>query len=69
MKLVCASNCDVRRCEIIGFRLVGAPITLKDDLSVDPDQVYRAVINIHRGLIPGAKILCGGCHQEAMIEE
>ncbi|MGW8221052.1 MAG: hypothetical protein ACWGP1_02785 [Syntrophobacteria bacterium] len=39
------------------------------DLTIDGDQIHSAVINIGKGLIPGAKILCGGCHQKAVIEE
>ena len=69
MKLICPNNCDAGRYENVGFRLVGVPITLKGDLSIDVDQVYSAVNNIHKKLIPGAKILCGGCHQQAIIEE
>ena len=69
MKLVCPNNCDAGRYENVGFRLVGVPIILKGDLSIDVDHVYVAVTNIHKGLIPGAKILCGGCHQRAIVEE
>jgi hypothetical protein len=69
MKLVCPNNCDAGRYEDVGFRLVDVPITLKGDLSIDVDHVYAAVTNIHKGLIPGAKILCGGCHQRAIVEE
>jgi hypothetical protein len=69
MKLLCPNNCDPGRYQNVGFRLVGVPITLKDDLTIDVDNVYSAVINIHKGLIPGAKIVCGGCHQQAIIEE
>ena len=69
MKLVCPNNCDVRRYENVGFRLVGVPITVMGDLTIDEDQIHSAVINVHKGLIPGAKILCGGCHQKAIIEE
>ena len=69
MKLVCPNNCDAGRYENVGFRLAGVPITVKCDLTVDVDQVYWAVINIQKGLIPGAKILCGGCHQQAIVEE
>jgi hypothetical protein len=69
MKLVCPNNCDAERCENVGFRLVGVPITVMDDLTIDVDHVYAAVTNIHKGLIPGAKILCGGCHQRAIVEE
>ena len=69
MKLVCPNNCDAGRNKNVGFRLVGVPITLKDDLTIDVDNVYSAIINIHKGLIPGAKIICGGCHQKAIIEK
>ena len=69
MKLVCPNNCDAGRCENVGFRLVGVPVTLEGDLSIDVGQVYSAVTNIHKGLIPGAKIVCGGCHQQAIIEK
>ena len=69
MKLVCPNNCDAGRYENVGFRLVGVPITVMADLTIDEDHVCSAVINVHKGLIPGAKILCGGCHQKAMIEE
>jgi len=69
MKLVCPNNCDSGRYENVGFRLVGVPITVMGDLAIDVDQVHSAVTNIHKGLIPGAKILCGGCHQRAIIEE
>ena len=69
MKLVCPNNCDVRRYENVGFRLVGVPITVMGDLTIDEDQIHSAAINVHKGLIPGAKILCGGCHQKAIIEE
>ena len=69
MKLVCPNKCNPKGYENVGFRLVGVPITLKDDLTFDVDQVHSSVINIHKGLIPGAKILCGGCHQRAILEE
>ena len=69
MKLVCSNNCDVDRYENVGFRLVGVPVTLRGDLSIDVDQLCVAVSNIRKGLIPGAKIVCGGCHQKAVIEE
>ena len=69
MKLVCPNNCNAQRYKDAGFRLVGVPIGVKGDLTIDIDQVYSAVINIDRGLIPGAKILCGGCHQRAIIQE
>lgn len=69
MKLVCPNNCNSGRYDNVGFRLVGVPITLKSDLTIDLDDIYAAIINIHERLIPGAKILCGGCHQQAMIEE
>jgi hypothetical protein len=69
MKLVCPNNCDPGRYENVGFRLVGVAISVMDDLTIDLDHVYSAVINIHKGLIPGAKILCGGCHHRAIIEE
>jgi hypothetical protein len=69
MKLVCPNKCNAGRYENVGFRLVGVPITLEDDLTIDFDDIYAAVINIRKGLIPGAKILCGGCHQQAIIEE
>ena len=69
MKLVCSNNCDAGRYENVGFRLIGVSITVMGDLTIDADHVYSAVINIHKGLIPGAKVLCGGCHQHAIIEE
>ena len=69
VKLRCPKNCDAGRYENVGFRLVGVSITLEADLTIDVDQIYSSVININKGLIPGAKILCGGCHQEALIEE
>jgi len=69
MKLICPNNCDAGRYENVGFRLVGVPLTVMGDLTIDGDQIHSAVINIHKGLIPGAKILCGGCHQQAIIEE
>ena len=68
MKLICPNNCDAGRYENVGFRLVGVPITVMSDLTIDGDQIHSAVINIGKGLIPGAKILCGGCHQKAVIE-
>ena len=69
MKLVCPNNCDAERCENVGFRLVGVPVTVMGDLTINADQIHSALINICKGLIPGAKILCGGCHQKAIIEE
>ena len=69
MKLVCPNNCDAGRYENVGFRLVGVPIAVMGDLTIDVDQIHSAVINICKGSIPGAKILCGGCHQKAIIEE
>jgi hypothetical protein len=69
MKLVCPDNCDGGRYENVGFRLIGVSITVMDDLTIDLDNVHSAIINIREGLIPGAKILCGGCHQQAMIED
>jgi hypothetical protein len=69
MKLVCPNNCAAERYENVGFRLVGVPVTLRGDLSIDVNQIHSAVMNIHKGLIPGAKIVCGGCHQKAIVEE
>ncbi len=69
MKLVCPNSCNAGRYENVGFRLVGVPITVMGDLTIDEDHVCSAVINVHKSLIPGAKILCGGCHQKAIIEE
>jgi hypothetical protein len=69
MKLMCPNNCDPGRYQNVGFRLVGVPITVMGDLTIDVESLYSAVINIHMGLIPGAKIVCGGCHQQAIIEE
>jgi hypothetical protein len=69
MKLMCPNKCDAERYENVGFRLVGVPITVMSDLTIDVDHVCSAVMNIHKGLIPGAKIVCGGCHQKAIIEE
>jgi hypothetical protein len=69
MKLVCPNTCDAGRYENVGFLLIGVSITVKGNLTIDADNVHSAVINIHKGLIPGAKILCGGCHQKAIIEE
>jgi hypothetical protein len=69
MELICPNNCDAGRYENVGFRLVGVPLTVMSDLTIDGDQIHSAVINIEKGLIPGAKILCGGCHQNAVIEE
>jgi hypothetical protein len=69
VKLVCPNKCDAERYENVGFRLVGVPITVMADLTIDVDHVCSAVMNIHKGLIPGAKIVCGGCHQKAIIEE
>ena len=69
MKLLCPNNCNAGRYENVGFRLVSLPITLEDDPTIDLDYIYAAAINILKELIPGAKILCGGCHQLAVIEE
>ena len=69
MKLVCPNNCDAGRYENVGFRLVGVPITVMGDLTIDVDHVYAAVTNIRKGLIPGARILCGGCHQRPIVAE
>jgi hypothetical protein len=48
---------------------VGVPVTVNEDLTVDVDGVHSAIVNIYRGLIPGAKLLCAGCHEKAIIEE
>ena len=69
MKLVCPNNCGAGRYENVGFRLVGVPIAVMGDLTIHVGQIHSAVINICKGLIPGAKILCGGCHQKAIIKE
>jgi len=69
MKLVCPNNCAPGRFENVGFRLVGVPVTVNEDLTVDVDGVHSAIVNIYRGLIPGAKLLCAGCHEKAIIEE
>jgi hypothetical protein len=69
MKLICPNNCDAGRYENVGFRLVGVPITVMSDLTIDGDQIHSAVINIQKRLIPGAKIVCGGCRQKAILAE
>ena len=69
MKLVCPNNCDAGRYENVGFRLVGVPVTVNEDLTVDVDGVHSAIVNIYRGLIPGAKLLCARCHEKTIIEE
>lgn len=69
MKLVCSSKCNPERNEIVGFRLVGVPITVNEDLTIDMESVRSAIVNICKGLIPGAKVLCGRCYAKAIIEE
>ena len=69
MKLICPNNCAPGRFEDVGFRLVGVPVTVNEDVTVDVDGVHSAIVNIHRGLIPGAKLLCAHCHEKAIIED
>lgn len=69
MKLRCPNNCPLGPDSKMGFRLVSVPVNLRDDLTIDIDELHSAIINTYKGLIPGAKLLCGRCHQKAVIEK
>jgi hypothetical protein len=67
MKLLCPNNCPPIRGRTIGFRLVGVPINLREDLTIDIEGLHGAIINVCQGLIPGAKLLCGRCYEKAVM--
>jgi hypothetical protein len=69
MQLVCPNKCRSERNGNIGFLLVGVPITVHYDLTIDVNDIYGSISNIRKGLIPGAKLLCSGCHENAIVEE
>jgi hypothetical protein len=69
MKLLCPNNCPPLRDSNAGFRFVGVPVNLGDDLTVDIEGLHSAIINVCKGLIPGAKLFCGRCHEKAVMEE
>jgi hypothetical protein len=69
MKLLCPNNCPPGGDSNVGFRLVGVPVNLSDDLTIDIEGLHSAIINVCKGLIPGAKLFCGRCHEKAVMEE
>jgi len=69
MKLVCPNNCPPGGDSNIGFRLVGVPVNLRDDLTIDIEGLHSSILNTLKGLIPGAKLLCGRCHEKAVLEK
>jgi hypothetical protein len=69
MKLLCPNNCPNGGDGNIGFRLVGVPVNLRDDLTIDIGGLHCSIINTLQGLIPGARLLCGRCHQKAVMEK
>ena len=69
MKLLCPNNCPPGPESNMGFRLVGVPVNLRDDLTIDIEGLQTAIINTYKGLIPGAKLLCIRCHAKAVIEK
>jgi hypothetical protein len=69
MKLLCPNNCPTGEDGNIGFRLVGVPVNLRDDLTIDIGGLHCSIINTLQGLIPGARLLCGRCHQKAVMEK
>jgi hypothetical protein len=69
MKLLCPNNCPTGEDGNIGFRLVGVPVNLRDDLTIDIEGLHCSIINTHKGLIPGARLLCGRCHEKAVMEK
>ena len=46
MKLIWPNNCDPGRFENVGFRLVGVPVTVNEDVTVNVDGVHAAIVNI-----------------------
>ena len=69
MKLLCPKNCPPAGDGNIGFRLVGVPVNLKDDLTIDIEGLHSSIMNTFKGLIPGAKLLCGRCNEKAVMEK
>jgi hypothetical protein len=48
--------------------MVGVPVNIGDDLTIDIEGLHSSIINTFKGLIPGAKLLCCRCHQKAVME-
>jgi hypothetical protein len=69
MKLLCPKNCLPGGDGNIGFRLVGVPVNLRDDLTIDIEGLHSSIMNTFKGLIPGAKLLCGRCNEKAVMEK
>jgi len=69
MKLICPRNCPPAGGSNIGFRLVGVPVNLRDDLTIDIEELHSSIINTLKGLIPGAKLLCSRCNEKAVMEK
>jgi hypothetical protein len=69
MKLLCPKNCPPAGDGNIGFRLVGVPVNLRDDLTIDIEGLHSSIMNAFKGLIPGAKLLCGRCNEKAVMEK
>jgi hypothetical protein len=69
MKLLCPKSCPPAGDSNIGFRLIGVPVNLRDDLTIDIEGLHSSIINTLKGLIPGAKLLCGRCHEKAVMEK
>jgi hypothetical protein len=67
MKLVCSNNCNAARHGSVDFRLVGVPISVNEELAPDVDRLHSAIMNTYKGLIPGAKLLCARCHENAIV--
>ena len=69
MKLLCPNNCPPGPDRSSEFRLVGVPVNLRDDFTIDIEELQSCIINTYKGLIPGAKLLCGRCHEKADMEK
>jgi hypothetical protein len=69
MKLLCPNNCPPGLDRSSEFRLVGVPVNLRDDFTIDIEELQSSIINTYKGLIPGAKLLCGRCHEKAVMEK
>ncbi len=69
MKLVCANNCNPARQGNVDFRLVGVPISVNENLAPDVDGLRSAIMNTYKGLIPGARLICVRCHENAIVTE
>jgi hypothetical protein len=69
MKIMCSNNCNPARHGNVDFRLVGVPIAVNEDLAPDVDRLHTAILNTYKKRIPGAKLLCCRCHENAIVVE